>query len=598
MKRFNHYVKHNSNSETLHRCIFLDCETDEVKLKDGVTGYKLRFGWACFTRRSPHGGWTKPQWKKFTDYQDFWLWVMQKTDKKSKLWIWCHNASFDFPVVHAFTHLPELKWRLHKMIIDSPPLVVSYRSRKKTITLCDTLNIWRMSLAELGKRCGLPKLEMPEKWGETDKDDAYCIRDVEIIRKSICEWADFLRDRDLGGFCPTVAAQAMRTFRHLYLEDRILIEDNPVSLGLARDCYHGGRCEAGFIGRLTQPVHSVDVNSMYPFVMSYAEMPLRLVGITRYVQPFQLPKLLSQYCVCAHVSLDTTEPFAPLVKDHKLCFPTGKFDAYLCTPELEYALQIGAIREIHLCASYEKGIPFRKFALELYAHKEAASREGRKFEADHWKKILNSFYGKWGQNGRKWQQVGTCDPELFDIRPQKDAQSGKQTLVRRFGGMVLERSEDRESLESHPAIAAHITAHARMVLWALIRKLAPEDYFYCDTDGLLVSSNGLKALSDSIDQFRLGGLKHVETYSEVFIYGCKDLLLDGEEKIKGISKRSNRLDQGKYRQMRWDSLIGLLHSGSVDMPLTTVIDKTLRRVYTKGTVLSTGYVVPLHLGEW
>jgi hypothetical protein len=597
MMRRPHYLKTNENSETLQRCIFVDTETDEVQLDEGYTGHRLRFGWACTTRRNTNKQWTQPQWKRFTDVADFWLWAMQNTRQREKTWVWCHNASFDYPVLHAFTHLIDLGWELESAIIDSPPTVVRYRSDKKTIVLCDTLNIWRMSLAELGRRCGLEKLEMPEKWGDKDKDDAYCVRDVDIIRRSVCEWADFLRDNDLGGFAPTIASQAMRTYRHRYLEDRILIEDNPVSLRLARDCYHGGRCEAGYIGTLKQPVHSVDVNSMYPFVMSYAEMPLRIAGITKFVQVHHLRKLLETYCVCAYVSLETDQPFAAVVRDNKLTFPVGRFDAYLCTPELEYAISIGAIREIHLCASYEKGIPFKVFALELYQHKEAAARDGRKFEADHWKKLLNSFYGKWGQNGRKWVEIATCDRHIFDARWNINAQTDVKTLRRRFGGFVFERADDGESSESHPAIAAHITAHARMVLFALIRKLKPEDYFYCDTDGLLISDSGLHSLHDVLDQYKLGGLKHVETFHDVTIYGCKDMVLDGKEKIKGISKKADVLDKGKYRQLRWHSIAGLLRTRGVDMPLTSVITKTLRRTYTKGTVLPTGFVVPLHLPE-
>jgi hypothetical protein len=598
MKRIWHYVKTNENSETLHRCIFVDTETDETHPKPDFTGYVLRFGWACYVQRNPKGEWTAPDWKRFTDYQDFWLWAAQKTHKKEKTWVWVHNGSFDYPTLHAFTHLPDTGWDLESAIIDSPPLMVRYRSNTKTLVLCDTLNIWRMSLAELGKKCGLAKLEMPLNWDDREKGDEYCVRDVDIIRKSVCEWADFLRDKDLGGFAPTIASQAMRTYRHRYLIDRILIENNPVSLGLARDCYHGGRCEAGYIGKLTQPVYSVDVNSMYPYVMSYAEMPLRIAGITKKVQTHHLAKLLKQYCLCAHVRLDTKVPFAAIVRDKKLCFPVGRFDAYLCTPEIEYALQIDAIREVFLCASYEKGVPFKIFALDLYQHKETAAREGRKFEADHWKKLLNSFYGKWGQNGRKWTQVATCDRHIFDARWNIHGKARIKTLRRRFGGQVLVRAEDGESSESHPAIAAHITAHARMVLWTLIRKVPPEHYFYCDTDGLLVSKEGFDALADRIDQFQLGGVKHVETFAEVEINGCKDLVLDSKEKIKGVSKKADRLDKGVYRQLRWHSLAGLLHTGSVDMPLTTGVTKTLRRAYTKGTVLPSGFVVPLHLEEW
>ena len=71
MKRFWHYLKPNDKSETINACIFVDTETDNVELEKGYTGHKLRFGWAAFTRRTPSGAWTKPDWKRFTDYEDF-----------------------------------------------------------------------------------------------------------------------------------------------------------------------------------------------------------------------------------------------------------------------------------------------------------------------------------------------------------------------------------------------------------------------------------------------------------------------------------------------------------------------------------------------
>jgi hypothetical protein len=595
MKRLNHYVKENAGSETIHHCIFVDCETDPHELPDGYTGHKLRFGWACATRRSTNGGWTKDEWKRFTHLEEFWLWAMSHCYPKKKTWVWCHNSSFDYPVLDAFRHLIATGWTLESAIIDAPPTIVSYRCETRTLVLCDTLNIWRMSLVELGKRIGLPKLEMPGRWTDSEEDDKYCVRDVEIIKKSVCDWAGWLQRNDMGGFAPTIAAQSMRTFRHRFLRNNILIDDNYLTHTLARSCYHGGRCEAAFVGHLHQKIHSVDVNSMYPYVMSYAEMPLRLRGVSRFVQIHHLKKLLKDYCICAHVRLKTTEPFAAVVLNGKLCFPTGEFDAYLSTPELQYAIDIGALVEVKLCASYDKGVPFREFALELYNQKERASRAGNDIEARHWKLLLNSFYGKWGQSGRKWTEVGTCDDTLFKTERTIDAQTRKKVTKRYFGGLIYERADDGESRESHPAIAAHITAHARMILWALIREVPPQDYFYCDTDGLLVSENGLDVLHDRMDQHVLGKLKHVRSYTDITIYGCKDLILNGKRVCKGIRYQAKRLAKGKYRQIKWTGLRGLLANGNLNMPITSLVVKTLNRVYDKGVVGTNGFVTPLHL---
>lgn len=615
-KRRWHYLKTNDQNETIHRCIFVDTETTQIELNKGYTGHKLGFGWAAFTRRNTKGAWTKPEWKRFTHLEDFWLWAMSHTCPKEKTWVWCHNSSFDYPVLDAFRHLPNLGWVLKSAIIDAPPTIVRYdmnrycdpqckspehtdeckkrRKKAKTIVLCDTLNIWRMSLVELGKRIGLEKLTMPEKWGQTENDDYYCRRDVEIIYKSVTEWTDFLRKNDMGGFCPTIAAQSMRSYRHRWMHNRILIDAHGPALDISRKCYHGGRCEAGFIGTSRGDFYLLDVNSMYPFVMSYAEMPVRFKGYTTCINPGGLRTLLQKYCLCAHVRLNTELPAFPIVHNGKLCFPIGRFDAYISTPEIEYALAHKCVEEVYACASYDKAVAFAGFANDLYSYKEAASRVGDVIEARHWKLILNSFYGKWGQNGRKWTKVGTCDPKEFVRWRDVNAQTRKVSIRRKFGGIIFEMAEEDESTHSHPAIAAHITAHARMVLWTLIEKVLPTEYFYCDTDSLLVNQSGFDKLAECLDNHKLGGLKLVKHVQNITINGCKDYVLDSEKTLKGINRKAVCLDEKTYVQTRWSSLRGLLADGSLNMPRTIDITKTLTGSYDKGVVGPGGLVSPLH----
>ncbi|HEX8799680.1 MAG TPA: DNA polymerase [Terriglobales bacterium] len=617
MKRKYHYLKGNDNNETVRRLILVDTETDEVELEKGYKGHRLRFGWASFTRRNNKGAWTKPSWKRFTDLADFWLWAMSHTSPKEKTWMWCHNGGFDYPVLDAFCHLPDLGWNLESAIIDAPPLIVKYsmdrycdpqckpkvhtgacvkrRKKAKTLVLCDTLNIWRMSLKDLGKKVGLEKLSRPEEWGVTENDDFYCRRDVEIILRSVTGWCDFLRDKDLGGFCPTIAAQAMRSYRHRWMSTRILIDANDSACSLARASYHGGRCECGQIGSFDGDFYLLDVNSMYPYVMSYAEMPVKLVGYSRSTSVYGLRSLLKKYCLCAKVRLNTHIPAFAIVHQNKLCFPVGRFDAHLSTPELQYALDHGFIEDVYECASYDKAVAFGSFAKDLYRYKEEASRVGNVIEARHFKLLLNSFYGKWGQNGRKWQEVGRCDKREFRRALDINAQSGKKTHRRYFGGLIFELAEEGESSHSHPAIAAHICAHARMILWALIEKVPPSEYFYCDTDSLLVSAAGLDKLTDRLDEHSLGGLKIVKRLKHILINGCKDYILDGEQTLKGIRPSAVKIGDKSYRQLKWVGMRGLLRQNSLNMPRTILIDKTLRGTYNKGVVGPDGLVTPLHL---
>jgi hypothetical protein len=221
--------------------------------------------------------------------------------------------------------------------------------------------------------------------------------------------------------------------------------------------------------------------------------------------------------------------------------------------------------------------------------------EDRLADREHWKRLLNSFSGKWGQNGRHFKLTDATPPRTKDGRLVDisfNCETGIKTHWREFGAYVLSCTEERESRESHPAIVAHITAHARMVLWAIIKELLPQDYFYCDTDGVLTSETGFHKLHHRIDNSALGKLKHVKTYKDVFIYGCKDLILDGKRKCKGIRDDAKELDEGVFEQVRWYGVPGLARAGSIDMPLTRMITKTLRRSYDKGLIGPDGFTTP------
>ena len=592
-KRFYHYLRPNQNSESMQNCVCVDCETVDFERPDGITEKRLVFGWAAVTRRKGNGDWARPLWKRFDHYLDWWLWLVQQVRPKERLWVWCHNSNFDYPALHVFSHPKEIGWVTKMLIIEAPPTLIKLRKDKSTIIMADTLNIWRMGLVELGEMIGKPKLEMPAEWNDRERDDAYCRRDVEIILQALTGWCYFLKDEDMGGFVPTIAGQAMRTFRHKYMTHPILIDAHDDALALARNAYKGGRVECGFIGHVQQPVFYLDVNSMYPYVMLKNEFPSKLIAYHRFISKRGVADLLRSHAVVAKVGVNTNEPVFPVVHEHKLCFPVGQFECFLSSPELEYGLERGLITDIHIAACYERRPLFKDFVTDLYAKKEQATREGRLLDADHWKLILNCLYGKFGQNGLKYHLVDQRPHPTKDISVEWDPKTGKYIFYRYFGDFVLSSTKDSEASESHPAIAAHVCAHARMVLWALIRQLAPQDYLYCDTDGIYTTQAGFDKLYDPEKQYAIGGLKLKATWNDVWIYGAKDCVLDGKRLLKGIRDKANEIDKGVFQQVRWYGLAGLARAGSLDMPLTKTITKTLRRAYGKGSVGPDGFVHPL-----
>ena len=177
------------------------------------------------------------------------------------------------------------------------------------------------------------------------------------------------------------------------------------------------------------------------------------------------------------------------------------------------------------------------------------------------------------------------------------AQTGRVIDFRRFNGLIQRKDTFPESANSHPAIAAHITAHGRMALWALMRKVTPEHYFYCDTDSVMVTVEGLEKVKDSIDDKILGAVKVVFEAKEVILNCPKDYVRDGIRTIKGVREQAVQCESNLFRQESWPGFRRSLRKGWTDAPRTLEFFKRLRRVYGKGIVGPDGRVFPFHLDD-
>jgi hypothetical protein len=484
------------------------------------------------------------------------------------------------------------------MVLDAPPLIVTLRKRTRVLKLMDTLNWWRVPLRTLGDSVGLPKLDMPAPNAPRWMWDTYNRRDVEIMIRAVTRWLDFLASEDMGGFAPTLASQAFRAYRHRFMGHPILIDDHEAALPAARSAYHGGRCEAFRVGEYTGKFTLLDVNSMYPYVMRKYRYPSVLRWASRRVDATELRTLCAHHCVIADVDLDTTEPVFPAKRHGKLTFPVGRFSATLTTEEIRYALKHRWVVKVHFVAAYTAEPLFRAFVSEMYARRLEADKAGDSLTAYLFKILLNSLYGKFGQRGMVWDKVRDTKDIDPDTWTEIDMTTHRVESYRRVLGQVQILRHEPESLYSHPAIAAHVTANARLYLWSLIRKAGSKHVYYSDTDSLLVDDVGADNLRTLVHPTRLGKLKREGVYDSIDIRGAKDYRFGARSKTKGIRKGATLVAPDTYEQEKWSGLRGALRSGVLDMPTIELVRKHLHRSYDKGVVGSDGWVSPFEGDGW
>lgn len=598
MIKLPHVLKDNKSNKMPARVIFFDTETREVKTQGRESEQRLFLGEALYWRRREPVEPDTFEWLEFKAAAEFWTWVVSKVHKGERLFLVAHNISFDFKVLAGFGWFRSNKWEVKKVIINGTTNIWEFGKDRQSVVILDNMNYFKGRLAELGDDLGIPKLPMPAPDADIEQWQRYCRRDVEVMLKAWQVWIKFLVEQDLGCFAKTLPSQSLNAFRHRFMDTKIYIHAFDRITELERAAYHGGRTEAFFIGQLPKGnYYYVDVNSMYPAVMSEHEYPVKVAGHFRNPQLNWLKANINRYCFVADCEVETQEPAYSLVFKGRLVYPTGRFRTTLSTREIQYALSQGHILSVGNLAFYEKAKVFKPYVEFFYNARLKYRAEGNQSFAYLCKLMLNSLYGKFGQRNEVYEPVGMDDSKPDGIVKELDYQSGEWVTYRIINGRVEKLAGMKEGYNSFPAIAAHITADARMKLYEYIRKAGRSEVFYCDTDSLFVSDTGFSRLSADIVKGVLGKLSVVKTTTDLVIYGAKDYVFGGEAVIKGIRKDAVKLDAVTFDQVKFEGLRGSIQKGRLNSMVTSIIRKRLKREYKKGYVSDRGFVVPFALNQ-
>ncbi|CAM2915553.1 DNA polymerase [Erysipelothrix tonsillarum] len=490
----------------------------------------------------------------------FWEDVDKYALMNRKTWVFAHNAKYDVLVSECIYWLVELGYEVTGFAPDNPFILklVKYihrdrngklygtfnrqtgefvpKPRRKTINILSSTNFYQAPLKVLGKIFGLPKLDFEhgrviDMNNPKDREEAlvYAKRDVEILTRAMLELFNFIRDEDLGPFSMTVAGQAFAAFRHRFQpEESIFIHSNERVLEVERRAYAGGRNECFRLGQVPSEVTVYDINSMYPHVMWEYRYPTRLVTFWREASNEKVLNMIKDdYLVVCDVLVNTPYPiYHDRSHGTRLEFPVGRFKTALTTPELIQGFERGIIEKVENVAIYEGSKLFEDYVTFFYEERLKAKAKGDKVRDALYKMFLTNLYGKFGQTNKVWDRVADAEPNIVD---EYNVETDYGIATHRvFGGGVWQRNndpDDQESFNSFPAIAAHVTGYARMLIWSIIETAGRENVYYTDTDSVFVNAKGEKNLQAAgmVDDKILGRLK-MEKVGRLYLNGCKDYL--------------------------------------------------------------------------
>jgi hypothetical protein len=332
-----------------------------------------------------------------------------------------------------------------------------------------------------------------------------------------------------------------------------------------RPFYFGGRCEAFEVGELraNDSWQIFDVNSMYPYVMASQKHPVS--GVPSYT------RRITPRTHFAYINATSHGALPRKADDGSLSFPHTRGDFHACIHEIRAAEEVGAltIHKVYWAAEFDVESDFSEFVLPFYQQRLEAKARGDKIATLFLKLVLNSSYGKFAQDPRKYENF-LYDPESIpfpqmcgrsceqtdaggnplpceshcvklaeDAEPQY-AKDGWYLHTRRGDKCIYARPQKRRGNVGffNVATAASITSAARA---QLLRGLhAAKRPIYCDTDSIICEGlDQTLALKYGmvLDENELGAWKTEAEGDTACIAGKKlYAVFDKGESIKKASK--------------------------------------------------------------
>lgn len=578
--------------------LFIDTETYSKHISDKATEQIFKLGVMINVSINQSAIVVNRDVQSFHDCNKLLEQLLSYITSRKNTYMFGHNIGFDIRVIGLFRYLHDNGFSSKPPIINERAFIWDASDGKHKINVIDTANFAVQSVKKLGKSLGYDKLDVDFDAASDEELLTYCIRDTEIVEKFVCQYIKFIYDNDLGNFKSTLASQALLSWRHRFMSKPVILHSNKIALEAERDSYHGGRVECFYIGKLPkQDYYNLDINSMYPHVMSSMQLPYRLENISNDNRVSTLEFYTNKrYCI-ASVDIETQTPCYPIYHNKRLLFPVGTFTATLHQSELRYAIDHNQIKRVNKTYIYNSEILFYDYVNFFYSVKVTSKLNGNSSWEFIAKILLNALYGKFGQTyvSRKCTDIEDSN-SIWRLPFSIPDRHTRGQYVCWYDKLILEQKSG-ETAHSFPAIAGAITAYARMLLWNYIEKANINNVYYADTDSIICNRKGYDNLQNSISETQLGKLKLMGKTDTFEIRGCKDYSFGEDDKTKGKRKDAVTISANSWEQSQFEGILQWMNKGGITGPIVTQIIKHRTGKYDKGIILPDGSVIPYRLHQ-
>ena len=552
--------------------------------------------WTVFLRQQAGRTKNTEKWEYWTDAYEMCAYIEDLASVNSPLHVFGHNVFFDLQASDFFYYFTKWKWVLDFVYDKGMTYILVISKGKKTIKCISTTNYFTTSVEGLGKIVGKEKLDVDFESVTDAELRTYCKRDTQIIKEAIEYYWTFIKQYDLGKFCLTRSSQAFTAFRHRFMKTDIYVHQVEKVVDLERNAYYGGRVEAFHFGECKKgPFVTLDINSMYPFIMQTSRLPVKLVDYREEIDLRLLPDILKEYSVVAHCRIKTELPLYALRKNKKIIFPIGEYETYLCTEGIKRALKHGHLISMSEVAMYTNDYLFTEWVDFLYNLRCQFKKENQAILEYMCKIMLNSLYGKFGQKYMEVEEKEDITGSGYSRQDNYDFVTGERWIEYKLMNKLITQKGEKNGKNAFVAIAAHICENARLMLYDLMDRIGREKVLYCDTDGVKIRKADIEKVRDLMHSDRLGAIKIEDETSKLIINGAKNYETDKTRKIKGVPKTATKIDTHTYRHKQFLRQPSHMRAGVDRYFMVKEVIKQAFPKYDKGIILPSGAIVPFRL---
>jgi hypothetical protein len=401
-----------------------------------------------------------------------------------------------------------------------------------------------------------PHFMMPEKkkkferWYQTVKDTRfdlfkhlkeYCESDVSLLGRCIVKYEQgMVNENKLSPLkSVTLPSYSFKLWKVLHYKESGLWNRLPVypfELELyekIKGCYRGGKTDVRMLRfdlpeNSTRKMRYVDFNSMYPACMIELDFP---VGKHEFIEdnlpvPENIDFWRDDFLGVVKVDLEVTGyMYHPLIASPtrtKMEFELNDLEGVvLCSNELSEALKPPyhyRITKVYWMLKYPKKGKIFDCVLDWYKKRLECKRKGEKVKSEMWKLLMNSLYGKFGENPHKsrlsvdtvkHRTVAEFEENIKKFRDEKGLfKRGYPVHRSEYGTTVVnhwdmtEEDKERGLGKSNVVIAAFITAQGRIRLNRALMRFG-ESILYHDTDSFIFVDENNVNLEEEFPEYRV-----------------------------------------------------------------------------------------------